>query len=190
MAEGIHYLVGAEGEPEISAYGVDAEGLVIYRRKEVVESLIHIVVQIFLQDAEVGIFRLEVHVEELAHIAEGHVVDDVSEVVGHFGYRVVEDGGDVDPADLGGDLEPVVRLQLVDGETVHILQVVDDGLHKFQDGLVIDRTLVFQDVGAQGALDLPDAHQSACGDDRAHDGDDEQYHAYDKPDDKVECSHL
>ena len=189
VAEGGDEVVFAERETEVALDGVDGHLLVVDGGEDVVEGDVHLFVKVVLQHAKVGIFRLEIHVEELAHVAQGHIVDDVAEMVGDFQQGIAEEGSDVDAADLRGDLQPVIGPELLDGELVHILQVADEGLHELEDGLVVDVALVVKDVGAEGVLDLPHADQRAGGEHRAHHGDHEEYHAHDHTDDKIQCFH-
>ena len=55
----------------------------------------------------------ENHFEELAHIAEGHVVDDIAEMIRDFGNGIIEKHGDVDPADFGGNFQSVLFAEKV-----------------------------------------------------------------------------
>ena len=190
MVERFDEVVAARRQTEAALYRIYRHRFVVNGRKNVVERNVDIVVEVVLKYRKVGIFAFEIHVEELSHIAQSHVVHDVAEVVGHFGDGIVEQHGNVYAAHLAGNADPVVGDQLVDGEGIGILRVVYDLLHKIEYGHLVDGAFVVEDVRTQRALKLPDADESTRREDRAHNGHDQQHHTHDHAYDEIQSLHC
>ena len=169
--------VFAERDPEAGLQRIKGHGRGIYGRENVVQRVIHIVVEVGDEDGEVGIFLFEPEREELVHIAEGHVVDHIAEMIGDLGYGIVEQHRNVDAAYLLGQLEPVLFAEEVDGDARRIGEIAHERHGKIEKSLTVRVARVVDDIRAHRVLYLSYGdHRQRDRETAAH-GDDEQHHA-------------